>query len=119
VLLFPIQSADILGCSVIITGIIKVILAYNPRGHIPFFDAAEVWATLHAGLAIVCACLPIMKPLVIRVTSAFATGNSTDRHGSSEPDGWNVILLSVGNTNSDCSVYSYMPGSKNHVDFKV
>lgn len=91
--------------SVTITGIIKVYFAYNPDGHVPRFGPAEVWTTLHVGLAIVCACLPILKPLFARMTgnSAFSTltsrsGSVDPRRNASEPDGWNIIHLSVGKT---------------------
>ena len=102
----------------IITGIIKVILAYNPGGHSPLYGAADIWVTLHAGMAIVCACLPILKPLVTRFNpSASSTKNSTvtdGRYGTSEPDGWNIIHLDVGNSKSNSSVYSLTPSLESH-----
>ena len=36
----------------------------------PSYSQTEVWTTVHAGMAIVCACLPIFKPLVIRMSKS-------------------------------------------------
>lgn len=60
--------------SVIITGLIKVILGYVPGEREPSFSRTEVWTTVHTGMAIVCASLPLYKPLITRVSnSAYAT----------------------------------------------
>ncbi|KAI1412934.1 hypothetical protein F5Y13DRAFT_189735 [Hypoxylon sp. FL1857] len=52
----------------IITGIIKVALGYSPGSRVPSISNSEVWAALHVGMAIVCASLPIFKPLVNRIS---------------------------------------------------
>lgn len=53
--------------STIITGMVKVILGYRPGGRVPSYANTEVWATVHTGMEIVCANLPIFKPLVRRM----------------------------------------------------
>jgi len=64
---------DVFLPSVIITGVVRVILGYPPGSRVPSYHNTEVWATVHTGMAIVCASLPIFKPLVRRIRSAFAT----------------------------------------------
>lgn len=53
--------------SIIVTGIVKVILAYTPGKRSLSYANAELWAALHSSMAIVCASLPIFRPLVRRV----------------------------------------------------
>ena len=36
----------------------------------PSYSRTEVWTTIHTGIAIICACLPIMKPLVTRISNS-------------------------------------------------
>lgn len=54
--------------SVIITGLVKVILGYPKGNRVPSYSNTEVWTSVHAGMAIVCASLPTFKPLVNRVS---------------------------------------------------
>ncbi|KAI1805957.1 hypothetical protein F4811DRAFT_195202 [Daldinia bambusicola] len=58
----------LLGGFTIITGLVKVILGYPPDSRVPSYSNTEVWTTVHAGLAIVCASLPIFRPLVRRIS---------------------------------------------------
>ncbi|GAW10787.1 hypothetical protein ANO14919_001220 [Xylariales sp. No.14919] len=57
----------LLGGFVVVTGIIKVVTGYVPGGRLPSFSNGEVWVTLHMGIAIVCSCLPLFKPLFDRL----------------------------------------------------
>ncbi|KAI4863291.1 hypothetical protein F4820DRAFT_378739 [Hypoxylon rubiginosum] len=57
----------LLGAFIIVTGIVKVILAYTPGKRSLSYANAELWAALHSSMAIVCASLPIFRPLVRRV----------------------------------------------------
>lgn len=57
-------------CSVIITGVVKVILGYVPGGCVPSYAQTEIWATVHVCIAIVCACLPLLMPLIRRVNDS-------------------------------------------------
>jgi hypothetical protein len=50
-----------------VTGLVKVVLGYVPHSRVPSYSRTEVWTTVHAGMSIVCACLPIFKPLATRV----------------------------------------------------
>ncbi|XDG05540.1 hypothetical protein ABKA04_005155 [Annulohypoxylon sp. FPYF3050] len=67
-----------LGSFVIITGIVKVILGYDPPSRSPSFSKTEIWAAIHVCMAIICACLPIFRPLIHRVAkSSLVTKTST------------------------------------------
>ncbi|KAI1090181.1 hypothetical protein F5B19DRAFT_494704 [Rostrohypoxylon terebratum] len=57
----------LLGGFVIITGLVRVILGYPPGRRVPSYSNTEVWTSVHAGMSIVCACLPILRPLVRRI----------------------------------------------------
>ncbi|KAI1407959.1 hypothetical protein F5Y13DRAFT_115429 [Hypoxylon sp. FL1857] len=68
----------LLGSLVIITGIVKVVLGYNPNGRTPFFGQTEIWGAIHVCIATLSACLPILKPLITRITrSSLVTKTST------------------------------------------
>ncbi|KAI0006306.1 hypothetical protein F4779DRAFT_633091 [Xylariaceae sp. FL0662B] len=56
-----------LGAFVIVTGIVKVILGYIPGSRVPSYIRTEVWTTVHVGMGIVCACLPVCWPLISRM----------------------------------------------------
>jgi hypothetical protein len=59
--------------SVIITGVLRVTYGYKPGSQNVAFSKAELWSSIHVGIAIVCACLPTLRPLFIRsFTSASA-----------------------------------------------
>ncbi|KAI1078185.1 hypothetical protein F5B20DRAFT_548367 [Whalleya microplaca] len=60
----------LLGGFIIITGILKVVFAYTPGSRVPSYSNTQVWTTLHMGMAIVCASLPIFKALVSRIGSS-------------------------------------------------
>ncbi|KAI1453646.1 hypothetical protein F4805DRAFT_461551 [Annulohypoxylon moriforme] len=67
-----------LGSFVIITGIVKVILGYDPPKRTPSFSQTEIWAAIHTCMATICACLPIFRPLIHRIAmSSFVTKTST------------------------------------------
>lgn len=71
--LFVSHFADILS-SIIITGLVRVVLGYPKGKRVPSYSNAEVWTTVHAGMSIVCASLPIFRPLAGRIAaSAFVT----------------------------------------------
>lgn len=61
--IFVSQYSDIVD-SVVMTGLVKVILGYVPGGRVPSYTKTEVWTTVHVGMAIVCACLPVCWPLM-------------------------------------------------------
>ena len=54
--------------SVIITGIVRAVLGYVPGQRLPSYSRSEVWTVVHAGMSLVCASLPIFKPLVDRIS---------------------------------------------------
>ncbi|KAI1487772.1 hypothetical protein F5X96DRAFT_686493 [Biscogniauxia mediterranea] len=57
----------LLGGFTIITGLVRVVLGYPVGSRVPSYSNTEVWTSVHAGMAIVCASLPIFGPLVKRV----------------------------------------------------
>lgn len=59
--------------SVIITGLVRVILGYPPGKRVPSYSQTEVWTTVHAGMSIVCASLPIFKPLINQISRSHFT----------------------------------------------
>ena len=56
--------------SVIVTGMVKTILGYVPGQWDPSYARTEVWTTVHTCIAIVCANLPILMPLIQRMKSS-------------------------------------------------
>ena len=62
--------------SAIITGIIRTIYGYGPGRLIPTYTKSELWSVIHIGCAVVCACLPSLRPLVIRVKYLTSTISS-------------------------------------------
>ncbi|KAI0384248.1 hypothetical protein F5Y04DRAFT_238961 [Hypomontagnella monticulosa] len=79
----------LLGGFTIITGLVKVILGYPPGSRVPSYSNTEVWTTVHTGLAIMCASLPIFRPLVRHIARlAFVSkvsGTLSMRLPSSQP----------------------------------
>jgi len=60
--------------STIVTGVVRVKLGYPKASRVPSYSKTEIWTTVHAGMSIVCASLPIFRPLVRRmVESAFVS----------------------------------------------
>ncbi|KAI5921861.1 hypothetical protein F4810DRAFT_314295 [Camillea tinctor] len=60
----------LLGGFTIITGIIKVVVGYNRSGGPPTYANTVVWASIHASMIIICASLPIFRPLVRRIAGS-------------------------------------------------
>ncbi|OTA60285.1 hypothetical protein K449DRAFT_313815, partial [Hypoxylon sp. EC38] len=60
----------LLGGFTIVTGIVRVIIGYTPGGRSPPPSNPGLWTEVHAGLAIVCASLPIFKPLINRISES-------------------------------------------------
>ncbi|QSZ34446.1 hypothetical protein DSL72_006038 [Monilinia vaccinii-corymbosi] len=60
----------LLGSFVVVTGVVRVVLGYAPGSQNVDFPRAELWSTVHVGMAIVCACLPNLRPLLNRITAS-------------------------------------------------
>ncbi|KAJ4290835.1 hypothetical protein N0V90_010030 [Kalmusia sp. IMI 367209] len=61
-----------LGAFTIVTGLVRVVLGYKKNSRVPSYSNTEVWTAVHAGMSIVCASLPIFRPLMRRIgESAF------------------------------------------------
>ncbi|KAI9050312.1 hypothetical protein LZ554_005479 [Drepanopeziza brunnea f. sp. 'monogermtubi'] len=58
-----------LGSFVIVTGLVRVILGYKPGSQNVAFPRAELWSAVHIGTAIICACLPTLRPLIKRAST--------------------------------------------------
>jgi hypothetical protein len=75
--------------SVCVVSILRVhsltVLARNEKDAM-FYSAPPVyWAAIEMNLAIVCACVPALKPLVVKVVPAFASrrsGNNSSQHSA-------------------------------------
>lgn len=63
----------LLGGFVVITGIIRIVLVYQPNQTLISFTKASLWTCIHLGVAILCACLPTYGPLW---PSIMSMGNS-------------------------------------------
>ncbi|KAI1100133.1 hypothetical protein F4804DRAFT_348769 [Jackrogersella minutella] len=59
-----VSGVFLLGGFVIITGVLRVALGSSA----PAYSNTEIWTSVHAGISIVCASLPILKPLGNRVS---------------------------------------------------
>lgn len=60
--------------STIFTGLVRVVLGFKKNSRVPSYSNTEVWTTVHAGMSIVCASLPIFRPLLRRIgASAFVS----------------------------------------------
>ncbi|KAI4141525.1 MAG: hypothetical protein LQ341_003504 [Variospora aurantia] len=57
-----------LGSFVIITGIVRLILVYQPGAADVDLTQGNIWINVHLGVAIICACLPTYRPLISRTS---------------------------------------------------
>ncbi|KAH8889121.1 hypothetical protein GQ53DRAFT_783398 [Thozetella sp. PMI_491] len=60
-------SVFILGAFAILSGLLKTIFGYVPGSRQPSFERVSLWATVHCGTGIICACLPVCWPLFVRL----------------------------------------------------
>ena len=79
--------------SVIVSGLLRVIYGFASGGsRIPSYSGANLWSAIHIGTAIICACLPPIRPLINfpkSIPSAFSSirrryYNSRGRQSRSE-----------------------------------
>ncbi|KAI0874625.1 hypothetical protein GGS24DRAFT_489834 [Hypoxylon argillaceum] len=87
-----ISGIFLLGGFVVITGIVKVVLGYPPGSRVPSYSNTELWTTVHTAIAIVCASLPILNPLLdrimkssfmVKISSSLSKGGMTTWNWSS------------------------------------
>lgn len=83
-----------------------MVLGYKPGSQNVAFVKAELWSAVHIGIAIVCACLPTLRPLLTRATTS-ATSLRRKLYGSQGTDG------SVGYSTTSSA------GSKNKAGVEV
>ncbi|KAI1328074.1 hypothetical protein F5Y16DRAFT_164960 [Xylariaceae sp. FL0255] len=62
-----IGSVFLVGIFVIVSGLLKVGYGYVPGSRQPSFSRTELWTTVHSGTGIICACLPVFWPLLVRL----------------------------------------------------
>jgi hypothetical protein len=60
-----------------------VVLAQHPQDSTWYSAPAAYWSAIEANLAIVCASLPALKPLVVRIIPAFSTRRGSSSRGFS------------------------------------
>lgn len=58
--------------------------SHNPLDFMYYSAPPIIWGTIEMNLAIVCACVPALKPLVVHVVPAFATRPSENNSSSRE-----------------------------------
>ncbi|TVY73498.1 Satratoxin biosynthesis SC1 cluster protein [Lachnellula suecica] len=71
----------LLGGFVVVTGVVRVVVGYKPGSQNVAFAKAELWSSVHIGIAIVCACLPTLRPFLTHATASMSS-IKTRLHGS-------------------------------------
>ncbi|OTA90924.1 hypothetical protein M434DRAFT_33153 [Hypoxylon sp. CO27-5] len=114
---FTVSGIFLLGSFVIITGIIKTTLGYQPGRRVPSYSRTEVWAAVHICMATICACLPIFKPLIRRISkssfitraySLLSSRQRTETHQSER--GFTIDGRGSGNRSGSGNGYGERPG---------
>lgn len=95
--------------SVVITGLLRAIYIYLLNRTGPSYSQGEFWSTIHITTAIVCACLPTLRPLFTRRPLVTSTPTSTPTSACASPFRWRYYHLrgwhSCGNSpNHDKSI---------------
>ncbi|KAI1655564.1 hypothetical protein F4813DRAFT_367377 [Daldinia decipiens] len=68
---FVVSGIFLLGAFSIGSGIAKTVLAYQPGRRALSYANTEIWAALHTSIAILCASLPIFRPLAVRIAQSY------------------------------------------------
>ncbi|KAL9049433.1 MAG: hypothetical protein Q9162_007219 [Coniocarpon cinnabarinum] len=58
--------------SVCVTGIVRLSLTYIPGSEFINFSQGQLWSNIHLGSGIVCACMPLYRPLVLESAGIFS-----------------------------------------------
>jgi hypothetical protein len=69
-------------------------MGYRPGQREPSYSRTEVWTSVHAAMAIVCASLPVYRPLVKKISdSSFVSKLSSFsfRHHRYSSGGWSLM----------------------------
>lgn len=89
-----------IGWFVCIVSILRVyaISVFNKHQNDATYHSAPTayWSAIEANLAIVCASLPTLKPLIVRLVPVFGTRNSSRGRGSTAASGNNHRLHKLG-----------------------
>jgi hypothetical protein len=54
-----------------------IILSHHPKDRTYYSATAAYWSSIEMNLGIVCACLPALKPLIVRIIPGFSTRGSS------------------------------------------
>ncbi|KAI9782522.1 MAG: hypothetical protein M1816_001860 [Peltula sp. TS41687] len=97
----------LVGAFVIVTCIVRIVLVYQPHSAYISFSKGQIWSSIQLGVALICACLPTYRPLLIRFKGVFSSlrqrygsvfsrssrsgsgsgsGNSDNSRGKSDPE---------------------------------
>ncbi|KAI0376974.1 hypothetical protein F5Y04DRAFT_292308 [Hypomontagnella monticulosa] len=99
---FVVSGIFLLGGFTVITNILRIYYGYQPNAYYVSFKLAELWLVIHIAVAILCACLPVYKPLralanqlLVRIRDRyyslrFSGSSSKLRHGDSSHDGTGI-----------------------------
>ncbi|KAL6712982.1 hypothetical protein ACLMJK_009378 [Lecanora helva] len=79
-----VTSIFLLGGFVVITNIVRLIKSYDPVTNSDIVWEDLLWFNIHAGTAIVCACLPTYKPLIRKVSTVISQRSQSSRTKSAQ-----------------------------------
>jgi hypothetical protein len=99
---------------VIITGIIRIIICYRGPGALQL-DKDAFWLNIHAGIAIVSACLPTYKPLVSSAKNKLSSDDA-DNSGSGNGSVADPRAQKGGSRYGDSGFVDAAPNGGNNVN---
>ncbi|KAI0532017.1 hypothetical protein GGR58DRAFT_201439 [Xylaria digitata] len=118
----PIRPCQLtLPASVIVTNILRIYYSYQPNTQFITFTNSEIWTNVHITTAILCACLPVYKPLRAKATELIRKLRSTysssrqhvlgsgslkipDDHSGEAGDSFHMGAVRPGQTSSGRSI---------------
>jgi hypothetical protein len=80
-----------------------VVLNRNEQDSMFYGGPPIYWAAIEMNLAIVCACVPALKPLVIQIIPSFASGHSRNNSSRFKPSKWSNLARPFNRLNGDGS----------------
>ncbi|KAI9713566.1 MAG: hypothetical protein M1820_000948 [Bogoriella megaspora] len=80
-----------LGIFVTVTGIVRLTILYQPKSETLSFANSDLWIEIQLGTAIVCACLPLYRPLFTKIAKVPTSIRAT--YGSMVKDTRNTSKL--------------------------
>ncbi|KAF7587861.1 hypothetical protein BBP40_006630 [Aspergillus hancockii] len=94
----------LLGAFVIVTGAVRIAYIYKPGNQLLAPSLASLWSVINLGVAIICACLPIYRPWLTKVSPLRALGRKKN-HQDAEALHFNTSSSSVPTRDPRSEVY--------------